>query len=643
MRTRASLSFGLLILAVCSSSRLFAQFQPPTSDELKMTADPKAPGAEAVYLNVSEVDDLGFKYETHYARIKVLTEKGKELATVELPYEKNVYSVDDIKARTIQPDGTIVPLRGKPADILEAKTKGYQASQKVFNLPSVQVGSILEYYFKIRFADDYYFFPHWQIQREQFVHKAHYQCNECRRLQRFSRLPLGLTIEKDHAGNFVLDLTDIPPVPDEDWMPPLGSATYKVFFYIEGDTMGQQFWSYVGNNWSTSVNTYIEPSDSFRAVVKGLLQPSDSDLVKAKKLYDAVQSLENTDFTREKSEAERKKLKVREIKRAEDAWTEKGGTRTEIALLYLSMLRAAGLTAYAMRLVDRSSATFIPEYYDYDQLSDTIVVLDLDGKRILLDPGQKMCPFQTLSWRHSMTTGLVQTASGSALATTPGQTYTANALQRTGEVTIDAHTAIDGNFRFLMSGQNALYWRDLNLEEDTAELKKDFDLWLAKIVPEGVEAHVDHFIGLDDPEANLAAVITVKGTLGTLTSKRLLLPALFFASQSEHPFVTQEKRITSVDMHYGEQITDDVTYSLPPGLQVETAPKPSKVPWPDHALLSIDFKTDPGQVRIVRRFARAFTFVKPEDYSALHDFYLKVATADQQQLALTRTPPTKGN
>ena len=60
MRTRASLSFGLLILAVCSSSRLFAQFQPPTSDELKMTADPKAPGAEAVYLNVSEVDDLGF-------------------------------------------------------------------------------------------------------------------------------------------------------------------------------------------------------------------------------------------------------------------------------------------------------------------------------------------------------------------------------------------------------------------------------------------------------------------------------------------------------------------------------------------------------------------------------------------------------
>ena len=96
-------------------------------------------------------------------------------------------------------------------------------------------------------------------------------------------------------------------------------------------------------------------------------------------------------------------------------------------------------------------------------------------------------------------------------------------------------------------------------------------------------------------------------------------------------------------MHYGEQITDDVTYSLPPGLQVETAPKPSKVPWQDHALLSIEFKTDPGQVRIVRRFARSFTFVKPDEYPALRDFYLKVATTDQQQLSLTRTPATKGN
>jgi hypothetical protein len=42
----------LSLLARSQSPALlsFAQFQPPTPDELKMTADPKAPGAAAVYL-----------------------------------------------------------------------------------------------------------------------------------------------------------------------------------------------------------------------------------------------------------------------------------------------------------------------------------------------------------------------------------------------------------------------------------------------------------------------------------------------------------------------------------------------------------------------------------------------------------------
>ena len=62
-----------------------AQFQAPTDEELKMTADAKAPGAAAVYLNIEEIADDPTHYQTFYARIKVLTEKGKELATVEVP------------------------------------------------------------------------------------------------------------------------------------------------------------------------------------------------------------------------------------------------------------------------------------------------------------------------------------------------------------------------------------------------------------------------------------------------------------------------------------------------------------------------------------------------------------------------------
>jgi hypothetical protein len=48
-------------------------------------------------------------------------------------------------------------------------------------------------------------------------------------------------------------------------------------------------------------------------------------------------------------------------------------------------------------------------------------------------------------------------------------------------------------------------------------------------------------------------------------------------------------------------------------------------------------------VEVTREYVRNFTLLGPEGYSNLHDFYQKLATADQQQIVLTRTPAAKGN
>ena len=119
MRNSHPLCSTVLIAAMLPAVLVRAQlqFQPPTPGELKMTADPDAPGADAVYLNIEETDNNPMSYESHYARIKVLTEKGKEMATVELPYLNLSSKVTDIKGRTIHADGTIVPLNVKPEDL----------------------------------------------------------------------------------------------------------------------------------------------------------------------------------------------------------------------------------------------------------------------------------------------------------------------------------------------------------------------------------------------------------------------------------------------------------------------------------------------------------------------------------------------
>ena len=48
-----------------------------------------------------------------------------------------------------------------------------------------------------------------------------------------------------------------------------------------------------------------------------------------------------------------KALKIKEARHAEDTWKQKSGNSEDIAMLYLAMARAAGLTAYAMKVVAR--------------------------------------------------------------------------------------------------------------------------------------------------------------------------------------------------------------------------------------------------------------------------------------------------
>ena len=178
MRNSVLIRAATLGLFIPTSGLLLAQFQPPTDAELKMTADPQAPGAAAVYLNIEEIDNDPMHYQTHYAKIKVLEEKGKELATVEVPYAKGQNEITNIEARTIHADGTVIPLEGRTRNLLSAKLNSrdgdLQLKRVVFTLPSVEVGSILEYRYTLRYDDNHYSTPFWRIQRAYFFHKAHY-------------------------------------------------------------------------------------------------------------------------------------------------------------------------------------------------------------------------------------------------------------------------------------------------------------------------------------------------------------------------------------------------------------------------------------------------------------------------------------
>jgi hypothetical protein len=667
MRISRCLGVAMLVIVTMSPLVLRAsEFQEPTAEELRMTADPAAPGAAAVYLYYEEIDNDPMHYRSIYARVKVLTDKGKDLATVELPYLRKEYKITDISGRTIHPDGTVARLTVKPEDLMTSKSGQLEIARKVFTLPSVTVGSILEYRYQIHYDDQHFSSPMWQIQGRYYVHKAHYMFipfenfmpratemsgsriltdskgREVSSLVWWFHLPKGVTVVQGMNG-YSVDVTDVPPDPDEEFMPPIESMLYRVFFYYESAPNAKEYWESAAKEWSKGVDKFAAPSGTIKKAAAEIVRAGDSDEVKAQKLYTAVQALDNTDYTRARSLSEMKALKIKVEKSAGDVWKQKSGSSNDIALLYLALARAAGLKAFAVKVVDRNVALFDPSFMSTAQLSDTLVLVGIDGKGLLLDPGEKMCTFGQVSWRHSDAGGLRQGPKGPGFLTTPGQSYSANLLTRSGEVTLDAQGGMTSYFTFTMRGQEALNWRQRALEISPDELKKAFEKWMRPMMPQGVEAHVDHFLGLRDPNVYLMAVVKAKGTLGTALPHRLLLPGQFFESRGDEPFVQEKTRVTPVDMQYAEEVSDNVVYHFPAGFTVEGAPKGVTEMWKGHAEYTVTTQAGAEQITVGRLLARAFDLAKADEYQALRGFYQKAAVADKSMLVLSAAPAGKTN
>lgn len=702
---KQSVLFFLILLSLLAPRALRAQFQQPSQEELKMTSDPKAPGADAVYLYREEIDEGHNHSRSYYVRIKVLTERGRELATVHVYQEtihynnaigfreKDVFKVTDIKGRTIHPDGTVVELDAKTKELHPAEDK--QALQKtvsadasivlrinnekvddvVFTLPSVEVGSILEYRYVIRNDEHYYndVVPAWQIQQPYFVHRAHYEFTpwnlngigasiiyqslfvggKQRTTLNPSLLYSAVGVPADSikqimnaryqmdsidrkARDFVLDLTDIPAAPQEDWMPPQNTVNMRVEFYQTYASSGKEFWDSETKYWAGEMSQFIHPNKTMRDAAASLTMSAASDEEKARQIYDAVMKLDNTDFSRALPEDERRQRNLRAIRGAEDVWKQKSGKGDELALLYVALARAAGLTAWPMKVVNRDRALFNYYYASTRQMDDYIAIVEVGGQDVYVDPGQAMCPFGQLHWKHSMASGFRLTDKGAVLASTPAPVYANAMTRRLGDLTLSADASVSGGIRLEITGPDALEWRQAALLNGEDQTKKRFAEMLRGLTPEGITVELTALNGLDTPTKTLTATASVSGQLGSKASKRVVLPGQFFAARTQEPFRSTAKRETAIDVHYPAEVHDDATYHLPGGMTAQSLPQGGNISWPNHAIYKTAASTEGGTVNVSRALVYSFTLLDAKVYPDLHDFYQKVAVSDTQPLVLAR-------
>jgi hypothetical protein len=517
-----------------------------------------------------------------------------------------------------------------------------------FTLPAVEVGSILEYRLQLRYSDDSVSSPEWMIQQPYFVHKAHYFFNPILNigeqpvdkhgqiaagLMWATRLPPGVKVVEDVYHRYSLDITDIPPLPKGDWLPPLNAIRESViFFYTEVNT-GTEYWDREGKYWAKDVERFTAASAVIRKAAAELVAPGDNDESKARKIYAAVMKIDDRDFTRSAPEAS----KPRSNKDAGGVWKQQSGSSDEIALLYVALARAAGLKAWPMQVVNRNRAEFEPTYLSTDQFDDYIAVVQIDGKEVYLDPGQRMCAFGVLHWKHEITKGFRLNDNGTSIEDTPAGPPKAAGIQRIADVAIDDHGAASGKGRFVLSGQEALYWRQLALEEDAASLAKDFTQYVSASLPDGLNADLERFDGLTDYDGDLTARIKLSGALGSSTSKRLVVPGFLFEAKGKHPFTEEISREVAVDLHYATMEEDEVTYHFPAGVKLDDFPHDSDLDWKGRIGLSIRATPSEGALTMKRSLVRTSALLDASLYGNLRSIYMRISAADQQQILLNRT------
>jgi hypothetical protein len=659
----ASVLATMGILLGTATAHAADQWLAPTPDELAMTSIPGYPNAPAVILLREEITKDDLHVVQHYQRIKVLTEKGKDYANVELRFasssdygyslgdEKNI---TDVSGRTIHPDGTIIPFTGKPYLKMMEKGKEFKYQARVFTLPDVEVGSIIEYRYNTRIDDNVFEAPNWYLQDDLFIKNAHFMWyptihelssskGSVNTITWFPILPAGVKLASHDvpAPNlsgvkqqvYEVSAQDIAPQPDEEYMPPIRSLTYRVLFAYSPFYNIQEYWKSEGKQWSKGEDSFIGPDGTLKAATGKIIAGAQTQDEKLRKIYAAVMALENTSFTRDHAVKEDQAAGVAKVSSAGDAFKLGRGNSHEMVQIFVGMARAAGMKSYMVLVPDRSKSILTEGWMSFSQFDNEVAIVNVDGKEQFFDPGQRDCPYGQLAWENTFTRGLRQTDSGTDFAVLPGADYKLTTTLRIADLSVDSHGELSGPVTVTYTGSTALQWRQRALNGDEESLKTALRTTMESLLPKTLEVKFSSIDNLSDYEKPLVAHFEIKGAIGTPTGKRMILPGDIFVSAQATAF-PHEKREIPVYFQYPQIMQDAVRIKFPSVMSVEAAPASQSLKFGDVAQYNFSTTSAPGSITVRRNSLSNFIIVPVKDYGDLRAFYSQIETKDQDSVVL---------
>lgn len=629
------LVFGLIFALILLSLPALAgdDWQPVSPEELQMTSVPGAEGAHAVILYYETILNDHVAIENVYVRIKILSPDGKKYANVELPPFFASHPVEGIKARSIRPDGTVVPFDGQVFTKVVARRKRFQLYTKTFSIPDVQVGSIIEYRYDMHNPVIPLRNQNIILQHDLFTRRAHIDVIRHPRYA-YSYAWFGLG-DKMHPvqtqERFSVDIENVPAFEKEDYMPPEQEvrARLVVFKRFTNFSEPDKFWREEGDYWRKWVELFLERKNVMRSEADQLVRGATTPEEKLRRIYDRAQKIENLTYASEKTLKELQHDKRKENNNVEDVLKNGYGIYSDITYLFIALARAAGFDATIVRVTERDDAFFHKNILSFGQLDGEVAVVKLNGKDLYLSPGTPYCPFGIIPWEDTKTDGLRVDNNGTTFVITPAANAADTVRARKADLNLAADGPLSGDLTVTFTGMDALAWRLLYRNDDDVERRKNMQDELKSWLP--IPGSTAEIVSIDNWESSeplvVKARIVVPSYAATL-GKRLLLPAYALHTTKAHAF-QQAHRTQAIYFHTPWTEDDEITIKLPDGIQIESLPNKRDFKNGPAAYFS-EMTRDGNVLKLHRHFMMNGVYFEAKFYQSLQQVFNTVSAGDER-------------